>query len=128
MSDNINSITTIDENNYCIGTTNGFSFYNTSDNSFRVVDLSKIRRELIGNEMLSGAYDKATKTLWMASDYGLLKFVDEKYITTYYADQNNRALAKCWSVLLDKSGKLWIGTSGGICNLENDKIVRWKPL
>ena len=123
-SNNITSITPLDESTFCIGTLNGFSVYNPNENSFVKVDLSKVRNDLIGNEMHAGAYDKVNHILWLASEYGLIKFENNKYVATYHAEK--RELAKCWSVFLDHENKLCIGTSAGICNLENNNIVKWK--
>ncbi len=125
-NNNITSITPIDENVFCIGTINGFSLYNPKENSFVKVDLSKVRKDLIGNEIHSGAYDKVNHILWLATEYGVIKFENNKYVATYYAEKNERVMAKCLSVFLDNTNKLWIGTAAGICNLENNNIVKWK--
>ncbi|MFM7022307.1 MAG: two-component regulator propeller domain-containing protein [Flavobacteriales bacterium] len=127
-NNNVTSITPIDENTYCIGTKHGFSIYKPEKNTFEKIDLNKLRKELIGNEILSATYDKNTQTLWLATEFGLIKFVKFKYVATYTPGDNDvdRPLGKCWSVVIDKDNKLWIGTSAGICTLENNKIVRWK--
>ncbi|MCX6181366.1 MAG: SpoIIE family protein phosphatase [Bacteroidetes bacterium] len=124
-SNNINSIVPLENGLFCIGTSNGFSLYKPEENSFTKVDLTKIKREYFGNEVLSGTYDKINKILWLGTNNGLMKFENDKYVATYYHEDNVNKSTKCRAVLLDNNNKLWIGTASGICHLENNLVVRW---
>jgi signal transduction histidine kinase/ligand-binding sensor domain-containing protein/AraC-like DNA-binding protein len=120
-----------DSNRFWLGTVDGLILFDRDSGSWKVF---KNRYEVfrrgwgIAEAICRGAHGK----LWIASPAGLMRFdpANGKYEYFYYDPSNPYSLSYniVTSLLHDKTGILWVGTSGGGINVYGPHSDRFSTL
>ncbi len=97
---------------------NGLIAYEPATKRHTVIKTTDVSQNQVGNPLLSSIAADATGNLWIASDFGLIRFpynenpFTQYHLTTYLPDKRNQSgihgsIIK--AVYVDNQDKLWVG-------------------
>jgi len=90
----------------------------------KLVKNAIVPKLLLQGDLTSFISDK--KSFLMASEYGVNRFDGINYDTL--RSNANKNLDKCYCIMRDSKGTTWLGTFGGLAQLENNRILPYSRL
>jgi len=120
VNDYIHCIYNDNKGKIWIGTQDGLSFYDISNNQFKDVDRQNLKN-LLNNNRIFDILEDDEGSMWIASKFGLHKVMEDTIITYRNDPEDSTSLGAdlVYDILIDKNENLWIATENGLNLLKN---------
>lgn len=100
-------------------TNNGAFLYDSRENKIRSFEnMVTDKGKTISNALMMTITEDSRGNVWIGSDQGLLKFVDESQTFEYYSTADGLPNSRINAIVEDGLGRLWISTNKGMSNFD----------
>lgn len=102
------------------GTTNGFSIFDTQNNSFNNYPFDENDKKSVSHNFVYDILVENDTSIWIGTQSGLNRFNPETETITKYFEKDGLPNNVIRGLIFDEKGVLWVTTAAGICKFDSN--------